>query len=79
MMSFDHPNVMKLRGICLDGGPAPYIIMPFMPNGSLLAFLKDNRSSVFIDSNSAASCDAVRLMATQELPAEISKHCWFSD
>ena len=46
MYKFDHPNVLTLRGICLDGGPAPYIIMPFMANGSLLAYLHKNRDSL---------------------------------
>ena len=49
MQAFDHPNVLKLRGVCLDGGPAPYIIMPFMNNGSLLSHLKENRSSLVIE------------------------------
>ena len=26
----DHPNVTSLVGICLDAGPSPYIILPFM-------------------------------------------------
>ncbi len=43
MQEFNHPNVLKLRGVCLDGGPAPYIIMPFMSNGSLLSHLKQER------------------------------------
>ena len=34
MYNFNHPNVLTLRGVCLDGGTAPYIIMPFMANGS---------------------------------------------
>ena len=45
MYEFDHPNVLKLSGVCLDGGPAPYIIMPYMENGSLLAHLKEDRQS----------------------------------
>ena len=49
MVEFDHPNVLKLRGVCLDGGPAPYIIMPFMSNGSLHSYLKENRNSLVID------------------------------
>ncbi len=36
MYKFDHPNVLKISRVCLDGGPAPYIIMPFMANGSLV-------------------------------------------
>ena len=52
MGKFDHPNVLTLRGVCLDGGPAPYIIMPFMANGSLLTYLKDNRKNLVVSSKS---------------------------
>ncbi len=48
MYKFDHPNVLPLRGVCLDGGTAPYIIMPFMANGSLLAYLKKNRETLVV-------------------------------
>ena len=48
MYNFDHSNVLTLRGICLDGGAAPYIIMPFMANGSLLAYLKKNRETLVV-------------------------------
>ena len=48
MYTFDHPNVLTLSGVCLDGGPAPYIIMPFMANGSLLAYLKKNRAILIV-------------------------------
>ena len=52
MSKFDHPNILTLRGVCLDGGPAPYIIMPFMANGNLLTYLKDNRKTLVIASGS---------------------------
>lgn len=62
MKEFDHPNVLTLRGVCLDGGPAPYIIMPFMTNGSLQGHLKENRASLVIDPDSNADpSDWVRL------------------
>ena len=48
MHKFDHPNVLTLRGVCLDGGPAPYIIMPFLANGSLLAYLRKNRGTLVV-------------------------------
>ena len=48
MYHFQHPHVVTLTGVCLDGGPASYIIMPFMANGSLLAYLKRNRFSLFV-------------------------------
>ena len=50
MNKFDHPNVLSLSGVCLDGGPAPFIIMPLMANGSLLSYLKKNRSSLVLSS-----------------------------
>ena len=40
MMWFKHPNVMSLIGVCFDSGEMPYIVMPFMGNGSLLAYLR---------------------------------------
>ena len=48
MYKFEHPNVLTLIGVCLDGGPAPYIIMPFMANGSLLAYLRKNSEEIVV-------------------------------
>ena len=45
MLSFDHPNVMSLIGLCLDTG-VPLIIMPFMANGSVLTYLKCQRNEL---------------------------------
>ena len=63
MYTFDHPNVLKLTGVCLDGGPAPYIIMPFMANGSLLSYLKKERDHLVIEPESAAYQDVVSSVA----------------
>ena len=52
MEKFNHPNVLTLRGICLDGGPAPFIVMPFMSNGSLLDYLKKNRGALVVSRES---------------------------
>ena len=46
MKRFNHPNVIGLIGVCVDAGPAPYIIMPFMGNGSLLSYLKKHRTDL---------------------------------
>ena len=46
MRKFKHPHVMGLIGVCLDAGPAPYIVMPYMANGSLLSYLKKERGSL---------------------------------
>ena len=50
MSRFKHGHVMGLIGVCLDAGPAPYIVMPYMANGSLLKYLKRERKNlVFTD------------------------------
>ena len=51
MKRFDHPHVMSLIGVCLDGGPAPYIVMPYLANGSLLSYLKRERSNLVLTTN----------------------------
>ena len=44
MINLTHPNVLTLRGVCIDRGPVPYIILPYMANGSLLNYLKKNKA-----------------------------------
>lgn len=51
MKHFDHPNVLGLIGVCLDAGPAPYMVMPYMANGSLLHYLKKERPHVVLPSD----------------------------
>ena len=48
MTKFKHQNVMGLIGLCLDAGPAPYIVMPYMANGSLLQFLRKERNNILL-------------------------------
>ena len=48
MYDFNHTNVLTLTGVCLDGGTAPYIVMPFMANGSLLSYLKKHRNKLVV-------------------------------
>ncbi|XP_019856980.1 PREDICTED: fibroblast growth factor receptor 4-like isoform X2 [Amphimedon queenslandica] len=43
MKDLQHPNVMGLIGICLDAGPSPLIVLPYMEGGSLLKYLVKNR------------------------------------
>ena len=54
MHQFNHPNVLKLTGVCLDGGPAPYIIMPFMANGSLNNYLMKERENLLLNPESSS-------------------------
>ena len=48
MNHFNHPNVMTLIGVCLDGGPVPYLILPFMANGSLLSYLTKEQVNLVV-------------------------------
>ena len=48
MSQFKHAHVMGLIGVCLDAGSAPYIIMPYMANGSLWKYLKQERDNIVI-------------------------------
>ena len=53
MQFFDHPNVMPLHGVCLDAGcpeakSAPCLVMPYMANGSLLAYLRKAKKDLIL-------------------------------
>ena len=60
MKQFNHPNVMNLIGVCTNAGPAPYLVMPFMTNGSLLSYLKNERPNLLLDET--ADEDLVRAL-----------------
>ena len=47
MYKLDHHNVLSLIGLCLDAGPSPYIILPFMENGSLRSYIKSNKTRLY--------------------------------
>ena len=52
MLSFAHPNVMSLIGVCLDED-VPHIIMPYMPNGTVLAYVKKNKEELHFEVQSS--------------------------
>jgi len=44
MVDFDHPNIVKLIGVCFDTtNKLPFIILPFMVNRDLKSFLTSKR------------------------------------
>ena len=54
MLDFDHPNVLRLLGVCFDTeDQLPVIILPYMANGDLKSFLVsergDNEPSILPD------------------------------
>ena len=50
MHSFDHPNVMSLIGVCVDGSSGPALIMPYMGKGSLLSHLRKEKENLLLHS-----------------------------
>lgn len=48
MKEIQHPHVMNLIGVCVDAGPAPYIVLPYMGNGDLLSYLKKHRKALLV-------------------------------
>ena len=49
MLSFEHPNVMSLVGVCLDD-EMPLLIMPFMSNGSVLEYIQHHKQELLLTS-----------------------------
>ena len=47
MKAFMHLHVMGILGICLDDR-VPYVVMPFMANGSLHTYLRKHRMELLI-------------------------------
>ena len=45
MLSFKHPNVMTLKGVCLDQD-SPLLIMPFMSNGNVREYVRHNKDDL---------------------------------
>ena len=51
MLSFKHPNVMSLTGLSFDG-EVPLLIMPFMSDGSVLDYVRQNRENLYFTEHS---------------------------
>ena len=58
MLSFTHPNVMSLIGVCFDE-EVPLIIMPYMLSGSVLQYVKQNKEKLYFDSQTILNQDEV--------------------
>lgn len=53
MQGFEHPHVLNIIGVCVDAGRTPYIITPFMANGSLLAYIKKEKMNLVVPNDAA--------------------------
>ena len=58
MLDFQHPHVLSIIGVWVDAGPAPYIVMPFMDNGSLLDYIKKEKKNLVVTEGGADSDEA---------------------
>ena len=52
MVNFDHPNVMTLTGVILVEGGAPLLVMPYMVKGTLLTYVRNNKTQFFVEDGS---------------------------
>ena len=59
-----HPNVMPLLGVCMDAGAGVSLIMPYMEQGSLLDYLKRERSNLVILNGPDLTAESVSTLAT---------------
>ncbi len=63
MKDFSHPNVLSLIGVSLDAGQSPYIVMPYMANGSLLNYLKKERPNLTFDTKAPEEMVYIYILA----------------
>ena len=60
MSNFHHPHVMTLKSVCLDGGPVPFLVLPYMANGSLLSYIRKEQCNLVLKDAESNMCGDVR-------------------
>lgn len=45
MKDFDHKHVLKLHGVCFDSDRLPMVVIPYMENGDLLSYIRNEMNS----------------------------------
>ena len=71
MIDLEHPHVLNIIGVCLDAGPAPYIVVPFMANGNLLTYIKGEKDNLVFPDHSMADSEPVSILALMLLHISI--------
>ena len=75
MYGFEHPHVLSVIGVCVDAGPAPYIVMPFMANGSLLTYIKKEKMNLVVpidsDDSQLASANLCTVSSSIQLLVQL--------
>jgi serine/threonine protein kinase len=68
MLDFNHPNVLRLVGVCFDTeNKLPLIVLPYMANGDLRSYLKSKRSKTSSSSDEIMP-EVQQLLALSTLP-----------
>ena len=44
MREFDHPHILRLKGICMDKEDLPLVVLPYMKHGDLLSYIRNERN-----------------------------------
>ncbi|XP_071499164.1 tyrosine-protein kinase Fer-like [Diadema antillarum] len=73
LKQYDHPNIVKLIGVCTDKHPI-YIVMELVPGGDLLSFLRNDQNDLTTKQRVKMGEDAASGMAYLE-----SKQCIHRD
>ncbi|XP_072264904.1 proto-oncogene tyrosine-protein kinase ROS isoform X2 [Pyxicephalus adspersus] len=68
MSQFDHPNILKLLGVCLLNDPQ-YIILELMDGGDLLSYLRGARPNTLYEDPLLSSMDLL------DISLDISRGC----
>ena len=63
MLTFSHPNVMPLIGLCLDQ-ETPLVIMPFMSKGNLLQHVREHKENLYLTESS--NTEQVMIQSTSD-------------
>ena len=72
MKNFANLHVMSLKGVCLDGGPVPYIVLPYMANGSLASYLKKERKSLVMMTDRNISTSSIANDSEDSVQTQVS-------
>ena len=67
MSSFNHPNILQIKGICLTNDPM-FILLEFMNKGDLARYLRANRPVGAVPSS-------LNLLDLIEIAIHIAKGC----
>jgi len=44
MNQFDHEHVLNIVGIAFDANSLPMVVLPFMPHGDLLSYIRNEHN-----------------------------------